>query len=116
MSTHFGPMAGGLDMDMETGSPAEARTVAAAAQLRDRRNRRLEAHAALVADLVGDGGPVLRLIATKLVQRIETLIAGDTEASSYLSILRELRRDLQVGDRIVQEEMDAILLEGPVRE
>jgi hypothetical protein len=109
VSTHFGPMAGGLDIDMETGDPTELGAIARQAQAVERRNRRIERHAALVEDLAGHGGVVVRQLAQKLVARIEHLIKADPEASAYLSVLQELQHDLQVGERIVQDEMETLL-------
>ncbi len=109
MSTHHGPMGPGMDLDMESGDPAELGAIARHAKAEERRNRRVERHAALVEDLAGHGGVVLTQIAQKLVVRIDTLMAQDPEASAYLSLLRDLTRELQVGERVVQEEMNALL-------
>ncbi len=109
MSTHFGPMAGGLDIDMESGDPTELGVISRQAQAEERRNRRLEQHAALVEDLAGHGGVLARHIAAKLATRIDDLIAQDPEAATLLSLLRESAQTLGVGERIARDEMAAVL-------
>lgn len=109
MSTHFGPMGGGLDLDMESGDPTELGVISRQAQAEERRNRRLEQHAALVEDLAGQGGVLARQIAAGLAARIEVLIAQDPEATTLLKLLRECTQDLHVGERIARDEMAEIL-------
>jgi len=109
-------MGPGLDLDMETGNPTEVAALSRQAQAEERRNHRLEQHAALVEDLAGQGGVLARQIAAGLAARIDVLMAQDPEAATLLKILRQCTQDLRVGERIARDEMAEILRKEFLRE
>ena len=102
----YAPMTGGLETNIDTGDPVQVGAIARQAREEERRNRRLERHLALVEDLAGGGGSVVRAIAQKLVLRIEHLVANDEQAAAYLTLLKDLQQELRVGERIVADEVE----------
>ena len=116
MTQRFGPMQGGLDLDIEGGDPSELRELHRFAEREELKHRRLERNTRLVADLAGNGGEVVKAVADKLARRIEELIAQDAAATAYLDLLKDISRDLRVGDRIAQDEMHEVLRQEMVRE
>ncbi len=101
----FGPMTGGLEMDIETGDPVAPQTLDKLARDEQRRQRVMTRHFDLVSDLAGGGGPVVRLIAAKLAARIDHLISQDEQAAAYLALLKDLQAELRVGERVIADEV-----------
>ena len=101
----FGPMTGGLGLDIETGDPIEPQTLDKLARDEARRARVMTRHFQLVEDLAGGGGPVVRAIAQKLAARIDHLISQDEQAAAYLALLKDLQAELRVGERVIQDEV-----------
>jgi hypothetical protein len=108
MERHFAPMGAGLETDMETGAPVVPQELTRKSREAERRTRAMDRHIQLVNDLAGPGGTVLRQIAAKLIVRIGTLIAGDAEATAYLTILQETQANLVVGEALVNRELESI--------
>ncbi len=111
-AARFGPMTGGLDVEMESGEPRAVGAVSRRAVEEERRNRAMEKHLRLVEDLAGAGGEMARQIAAKLAARIDTLITADPEACAYLGLLKDVQGELRVGERLVAQEVQALLTQG----
>jgi hypothetical protein len=101
-------MGNGLETDMQTGDPLLPRELLKESREQERRLRTMERHAALVNDLAGGGGPILRLVASRLAARIDVLIAADTEATTLLTILRSTQQVLAVGERLAADDLQQI--------
>lgn len=105
----FAPMGPGLETDIDTGEPLAVVLDDREATRQAQQLKRLDRHYALLADLTGNGGPVLQKIAQKLIERIDLLVEADPEAQTLRALLRDLQADLQIGERLVREELAAVL-------
>lgn len=104
----FPPLGIGLDVDMETGEPVEVERLARDAKREEARAKLLERHQRLHADLAGNGGEVCRVVAERLADRINQLIAGDPVASELLTLLSQVGSTLTYGERIAQHHLDPL--------
>lgn len=103
------PMGVGLETDMETGEPMALAQFHEEARRDERRAQALERHQQLLQDLAGQGGAVLQVVASRLAQRINSLIAADPEAAAYLALLDGVEQSLTAGERLAQEALERLV-------
>lgn len=91
----------GASVDIESGLPGEAGRVSQKAREEKRVNRMISTYQALVNDLAGDGGAVLKEVATLYINRVDELILNDPECRGYQAIFDKLKVVINVGKTIV---------------
>lgn len=78
--------------------------------------RRISRHQALLNDLVGDGGRIVRHVAVRLMERIEELVKEDPKASTLMRLLEDAQEELQAGEVFVRQTFAAVMQAAHVGE
>jgi hypothetical protein len=99
-----GPMSeSGLMIDPVTGRPPgpEAQTAEEVSAVK-RAAKVFEDTNALIADLSGEGGVVVRFITDCLARRIGELVQADPECTAYLHVLSKIKYKINVGSVVAE--------------
>lgn len=98
----------GVDTDIVSGLPIEPIRIDRKAKEEKRINRMISDHHTLINDLSGDGGAVLRKVATLYTNRLNVIIQTDPECMAYQAIFDKLKREISVGNSYVKRKMEEV--------
>lgn len=74
-------------------------------KLNERELAALDKHAALIRDLTGDGGEVMKHLVIALESRIQKLMSQDPYCQGLLTVLHNMNYTINVGKTIAQWEV-----------
>ena len=65
---------------------------------------------ALISDLAGPGGKIVKTIISKFINRVEKLITDDSDCRLYMDILKDIEVQMDVaGSQIVKNKLNKII-------
>jgi len=95
-----GSLPQGSDVDPITGDIEAAKE-----DIQKGEEKWLRKYNALISDLAGEGGEVMKLVATALEHRINELMKNDSTCKELLAILGTVQHGINVGEKIVRSKM-----------
>lgn len=102
----FGPSQfAGFDMDIVSGRPGEAEIEGE--DLAEER-KKIGEYEELLADLHGEGGPVVRLVVKELADRANYLMSQDQQCLAMIKVLNSVKMKINFGQSLAKSILNKV--------